>query len=90
MFVGLRFYGREQIGAEISFRLFGDQADDYEQLLMNSGYVLKSRKKTSTLELEPDFNTQLLSGELRTYRKGDVVCVVMDGSYRGFTFYPVK
>lgn len=90
MFVGLRFYGREQIGAEISFRLFGDQAADYEQLLMNSGYVLKSRKKTSTLELEPDFNSQLLSGELRTYRKGDVVCVVMDGSYRGFTFYAAK
>ena len=90
MFVGLRFYGREQIGAEISFRLFGDQATDYEQLLMDSGYVLKSRKRSTQFELESNLDSQLLSGELRTYRKGDVVCVVMDGSYRGFTFYPVK
>lgn len=90
VFMGLRYGGQSMICIEISFRLFGDEAKDYESLLKKKGFILKSKKKTTNLELESDMTSQLLDGELRVYGKNDVICKVMDGSFISFTFYRGK
>lgn len=88
--VGMKFGGKNRICCYISFRLFGEQAAEYESSLLDAGFVLKSTKRTTNLEAEGDLSSQLLNGELRVYRKGSVVCNVMDGSYLAFTYYTTK
>ncbi len=88
--VGMRFAGEKRVLVELSFRLFSEAAAKYECKLIKSGFVLKSRKKSSNLELEGDLSSQLLNGELRLYQNGEVVCEVIDGTYVGFSFYRKK
>lgn len=83
--LGMRFSG--QYLSEISFRYFGDEGLKYESTLMKSGFLLKKRSKSSSIEIEPDFEAQTLDGEIRIYKKGSIVCQVYDGTYIGFTFY---
>jgi hypothetical protein len=85
--IGLRYMGKLEVCVELSFRLFGEDGPEYENSLVKSGFILKSKKKTKNLELNGDMSSQLLNGEYRTYRKGEVVCEVMEGSYFGFSFY---
>lgn len=88
--IGLRYTGDIEVCVEMSFRFFGEDGSEYENSLVSSGFVLKNRKKTNNLELEGDLSSQLRNGEFRTYRKGEVVCEVMEGSYFGFSFYRAK
>lgn len=88
--VGFKFGGNSNVCYKISFRLFGDEASEYENQLKDDGFKLLSRKESSNLELEGDLSSQLLNGELRVYKMGSVVCQVYDGSYIGFTFYRIK
>ncbi len=94
--IGLRYYKIitqgtvREICIEMSLRLFGEDAQHYENSLILAGFVLKSRKSTTNLELEGDMSSQIMNGEVRIYRLGDVVCKVIDGSYMGFAFYREK
>ena len=82
--VGLRFKG--QVLLEISFRYFGDDGMNYETSLINAGYILRNTKKTINIESEAsDFD--MSNGEIRFYKKGNVICKVYDGTYLAFTFY---
>ena len=85
--LGMRFFG--QYLSEISFRYFGDEGLNYEAALLKSGFLLKKRTKSSSLEIEPNFDAQSLDGEIRIYKKGIVVCQVYDGTYIAFTFSKV-
>lgn len=82
---GLHFEG--QFLNKVSFRYFGQEGLDYETSLIKIGFMLKKRAKTSNLEIEPGLEVNDLDGEVRIYRKGNVVCQVYDGTYLGFTFY---
>lgn len=88
--VGFKFGGNTNVCYKISFRLFGEDATDYENQIKSAGFKCISRKESSNLELEGDLSSQLMNGEIRIYRKGNVVCEVFDGSYLGFTYYRVK
>ena len=90
--IGIDYYKDDntEICVGLSFRFFGQEGSDYENSLAKNGFTLSNKKKTSNLELEGDLSSQLLNGELRTYRKGEVVCEVMQGSYFSFSFYRSK
>lgn len=77
---------------KMSFRLFGEEARKYMDLLLDNGNGFKFVKKyeTSNLELEGDLSSQLLNGELSVYRYKDIICEILDGSNMAFTFYRTK
>lgn len=81
---GLRFVG--QYLTEISFRYFGEEGLNYETSIVKAGFLLKKRAKSSNLEIDPGFEVQTLDGEIRVYKKGNIVCRVYDGTYLGFSF----
>lgn len=88
--VGFKFGGNSNVCYKISFRLFGEDATDYENQIKTAGFKFISRKESTNLELEGDLSSQLMNGEIRTYKKGNVICDVVDGSYLGFTYYRIK
>ncbi|MFZ4454934.1 MAG: hypothetical protein ACOYOT_01805 [Bacteroidales bacterium] len=88
--VGFKFGGNSNVCYKLTFRLFGDEALEYESQIKNAGFKLLSRKESSNLELEGDLSSKLLNGEVRIYKMGSVICHVYDGSYIGFTFYRFK
>ena len=67
-------------------RYFGEDGLNYETSMVKAGFLLKKRAKSSNLEIEPDLEAQTLDGEIRIYKKGNIVCKVYDGSYIGFSF----
>jgi hypothetical protein len=85
LFAGLHFEGPYL--NKVSFRYFGQDGLDYEVSVTKAGFVLKKRAKTSNLEIEPGLEVNDIDGEVRIYRKGNIICQVYDGTYLGFTFY---
>jgi hypothetical protein len=83
-FTGLHFVGQNL--TEISFRYFGEDGINFETSMVKAGFLLKKVAKSSNLEIYSDFETQMLDGEIRIYKRGNIVCRVYDGSYIGFTF----
>ena len=77
-------YSPEQVCVFVSFRLFADEALEYQQELINIFSLVKQKEAVS---LEMDRGIQGLQSQIRYYKKGDVVCEVYDGSYISFTYY---
>ena len=90
--IGLLYFKgkKEEVCIELSLRLFGEEGAQYEALLIKNGFVLRTKKQTSNLELEGDLSSQVRSGSVRIYKKDDVVCEVIEGSYLSFSFYRRK
>ncbi len=87
-YIGIEYYGKEDVAIEISFRMFGEDGLKYEKSLYDAGFKLTETSKT--INVETGKRLDVVAGQVRRYKNGDVICDVYDGNYLGFVFYPVK
>ena len=82
-------YSPEDVCIYVSFRLFAEEAEDYEKELRKV-FTLQQTRKGVSLETEANRTARVGQVRIRKYRKGEVVCEVYDGTYIGFSYYTVK